>query len=66
MDPLTSLVTALAADAAVALLSTVEQQISPFPWKRLRPITCWHHGIGYELSHDPLLRWTLTLPVVHA
>ena len=66
MDPLTSIVTALAAGAAAALQSTVEHKISPFRRKSLRPVICWHNGIGYAPSHDPLLRWTMTPRVLHA
>jgi hypothetical protein len=38
MDPLTSLVTALAAGAAAALHSTVEPNMSPFHCKSLRQL----------------------------
>ena len=59
MDPLPSLVTALAAGAAAALHSTVEHKISPFHRKSLRPALCWHHGICYKPSPDPLMKWAL-------
>jgi hypothetical protein len=66
MNPLTSLVTVLAAGAAAALQSTVEPKMFLFHRKRLRLAIWWHHGKDDEPSPDALLKWTLTPRVLHA